>query len=58
MAGSPGSRPRTAAILALTFAPGRCPPVPVLAPWPPLKWKAWQSATFSRLNPKPAEASS
>ena len=35
--GSPGVRPRTAAIFSETFLPGRCPPVPVLAPWPPLK---------------------
>ena len=32
IAGSPAGRLRTSAILPFTFSPGRCPPVPVLAP--------------------------
>ena len=42
MAGVPGFSPRAWAILPTTLLPGRCPPVPVFAPCPPLKWKAWQ----------------
>ena len=38
--------------------PGRWPPVPVLAPWPPLKWKACTLARTSHDQPKRAEASS
>ena len=37
MAGSPSVMPRTSAILPMFFDPGRCPPVPVFAPCPPLK---------------------
>ena len=37
IAGVPGARPRTSAILPTTLLPGRCPPVPVFAPWPHLK---------------------
>jgi hypothetical protein len=36
----PSGNPRTWAILPTTLSPGRCPPVPVLAPWPNLKWNA------------------
>ena len=44
---------RTAAILPTTLLPGRWPPVPVLAAWPPLKWKA---CTLQHLVPGEAEA--
>ena len=40
IAAEPGSRFRTSAILPVTLLPGRCPPVPVFAPCPPLMWKA------------------
>jgi hypothetical protein len=47
------SSPRTSAILPVHLVPGRWPPVPVLAPCPPLKWKAW---TLVQLVPGKAEA--
>ena len=52
-AGVPSGRPRTSAMRPTTLGPGRWPPVPVLAPWPPLKWNA---CTFARHVPRPAEA--
>ena len=39
-AGVPSGRPRTSAMRPFTFGPGRCPPVPVFAPCPSLKWNA------------------
>ena len=55
-AGVPSGRPRTWAILPVTLWPGRCPPVPVLAPCPPLKWKACTSSSLSQEKPKRPEA--
>ena len=37
IAASPATIPRTCAILPIFLLPGRWPPVPVFAPWPPLK---------------------
>ena len=52
IAGVPSGRPRTSAIRPTTLSPGRWPPVPVLAPWPPLKWNA---CTFVEHVDVPAE---
>ena len=51
-AGVPSGRPRTSAIRPTTLWPGRWPPVPVLAPWPSLKWNA---CTFVEHVSSPAE---
>ena len=51
-AGSPSASLRTSAIRPMTLLPGRCPPVPVFAPWPNLKWNAWTCVTLSS---RPAE---
>ncbi len=57
-AGVPSGSPRTSAMRPVTFGPGRCPPVPVFAPWPSLKWNACTLLSTSQLQPKRADASS
>ena len=54
----PSGRPRTTAIFPFTLLPGRWPPVPVLAPWPPLKWNACTLRISSMSKPNFADASS
>ena len=58
IAAVPSGRPRTSAILPTTLSPGRWPPVPVLAPCPPLKWNACTFFSTSGVQPKRADASS
>ena len=52
----PGVEQRVFATLSVTFAPGRCPPSPGLAPWAILIWISFALSRYSRVTPKRPEA--
>ena len=52
----PGVEQRVLATLWVTFAPGRCPPSPGLAPWAILICISFAESRYSRVTPKRPEA--